>query len=134
MDHEHRIKNMFDDLPSDLDRLHTLRVWHAMWLQRIDAKIAALTRRQAEEGHGRRSRPAPPEWIVELGIGDRRPPLQVHAGDCYIAGKRRRPVGRNEARRLLAAGLKACGHCRPDSALGITELSGRPALTAAAAQ
>ncbi|WP_189598993.1 DUF6233 domain-containing protein, partial [Streptomyces pilosus] len=92
---------MFDDLPPDLDRLHTLRVWHAMWLQRIDAKIAALTKRQAEEQCGRRNRPPQPEWIVELGIGDRRPPLHVHAGDCYIAGKRRRPVDRDEARRLL---------------------------------
>ncbi|MEY7977807.1 DUF6233 domain-containing protein [Streptomyces pilosus] len=125
---------MFDDLPPDLDRLHTLRVWHAMWLQRIDAKIAALTKRQAEEECGRRNRPPQPEWIVELGIGDRRPPLQVHAGDCYIAGKRRRPVDRDEARRLLAAGLTSCGHCRPCSALGITELSSHPAtLTAAAA-
>lgn len=44
MDHGHRIKNVFDDLPPDLDRLHTLRVWHTMWLQRIDAKIAALAR------------------------------------------------------------------------------------------
>jgi hypothetical protein len=41
-----------------------------------------------------------------------------------MVGKRRRPVDRDEVRRLLAAGLKACGHCRPDSALGITELSG----------
>ncbi|MFI9469992.1 DUF6233 domain-containing protein [Streptomyces sp. NPDC052492] len=87
---------MFDDLPPDLDRLHTLRVWHTMWLQRIDAKIAALTRRQTEEERGRRNRPAPPEWIIER----------------YMAGTRRRPVDRDEARRLLATGLKACGHCR----------------------
>ncbi|GGV87209.1 DUF6233 domain-containing protein [Streptomyces griseoloalbus] len=124
---------MFDDLPPDLERLHTLRVWHALWLQRIDTKIAALTQRQAEEEHGRRSRPAPPEWIVELGIGARRPPLQVHAGDCYMAGKRRRPVDRDEARRLIAAGLETCGHCRPDSRLGITDLSLRPAALSAAA-
>ncbi|MEU9356243.1 DUF6233 domain-containing protein [Streptomyces griseoloalbus] len=123
---------MFDDLPPDLDRLHTLRVWHTMWLRRIDAKIAAITQRQAEEEHGRRSRPAPPKWIIELGIGARRPPLQVHAGDCYMAGKRRRPVDREEARRLIAAGLKACGHCRPESRLGITDLSPRPAPSAAA--
>ncbi|MFZ4145482.1 DUF6233 domain-containing protein [Streptomyces griseoincarnatus] len=124
---------MFDDLPPDLDRLHTLQVWHTMWLQRIDAKIAAATRRQAEEDHGRRTRPAPPDWIVELGIGYQHPPLQIHAGNCHMAGKRRRPVDRDEARRLLTTGLKACGHCRPDNLLGITELSSRPALTAAAA-
>ncbi|MFC8835825.1 DUF6233 domain-containing protein [Streptomyces griseoincarnatus] len=98
-----------------------------MWLQRIDAKIAALARRQTEEERGRRNRSAPPEWIIELGIGERRPPLQIHTGDCHMAGKRHRPVDRVEARRLLATGLKACGHCRPDSLLGITELSSNPA-------
>ncbi|MFE2053890.1 DUF6233 domain-containing protein [Streptomyces sp. NPDC059459] len=85
-----------------------------MWVQRIGTKIAAVLKRQAEEQHGRRNRPRPPEWIVELGIGAHRPPLQVHAGDCYIAGTRRRPVDRDEARRLLASGLKACTHCQPD--------------------
>ncbi|MBJ6630240.1 DUF6233 domain-containing protein [Streptomyces griseoincarnatus] len=72
-----------------------------MWLQRIDAKIATLTKRQAEQEHGRRSRPGPPEWIIELGIGDRRPPMQLHAGDCYMAAKRRRPSDGDEASRLL---------------------------------
>jgi hypothetical protein len=60
-------------------------------------------------------------WIVELGIGAGRPPIQVHIGDCYAAGKRRRPVDRGEARRLLASGLPACTHCRPDQHLGILE-------------
>jgi hypothetical protein len=36
-----------------------------------------------------------------------------------MAGSRRRPVDRDEARRLLARGLKACGHCRPDAELEI---------------
>lgn len=96
-----------------------------MWLWRIDAKIAALQQRQAEEEHGRLSRPKPPEWIVELGIGIGRPPVQVHAGDCYMAGKRRRPVTRDEARRLLATGVKACTHCQPDGQLGILDLPAR---------
>lgn len=120
-----RIKNMFDDLPPDLDRLQTLRIWHAMWVQRIDNKIAAIRQRQAEEEHGRRHRPTPADWIVELGIGARRPPLQVHAGDCSMAGKRHRPVDRDEARRLLASGLRACAHCRPDVHLHIIDLSSR---------
>ncbi|MDF3299063.1 DUF6233 domain-containing protein [Streptomyces tropicalis] len=113
---------MFDDLPPDLERLTTLRVWHAMWLARIDRKIAAVRRRQAEEERGRRSRPRPPEWLVELGIGSGRPPVQVHAGDCFMAGERRRPVGRDEARRLLTTGLKACAHCRPDTRLSLLDL------------
>ncbi|MGI3198646.1 DUF6233 domain-containing protein [Streptomyces sp. GLT-R25] len=98
---------MLDDLPPDLGRLHALRVWHAMWLQRIDDKIAALQKREAERERGQRARPAEPEWIVELGIGDGRPPAEVHVGGCYAAGKRRRPVGRDEARRLLASGVRA---------------------------
>ena len=114
---------MFDDLPDDLSRLQTLRIWHAHWLRRIDAKIAAAEQRAREEAHGRRARPAPPQWVAELGIGDGRPPVQVHAGDCYAMGKRRRPVGRDEARRLLAEGLPGCTHCPPDTRLGILGLS-----------
>ncbi|MEV0938326.1 hypothetical protein [Streptomyces phaeochromogenes] len=49
---------MLDDLPPDLGRLFALRTWHAMWLQRIDDKIAALQQREAEQQHGRQVRPA----------------------------------------------------------------------------
>ncbi|MET9760133.1 DUF6233 domain-containing protein [Streptomyces sp. NPDC006372] len=114
-------RNVFDDLPPDLERLLTLRVWHAMWLARIDNKIVYLQRREAEREHGRRVRPATPEWIVQLGIGAGRPPVQVHAGDCYAAGNRRRPIYRDEARRPLASGLPACPHCRPDIHLRILD-------------
>jgi hypothetical protein len=120
---------VFDDLPPDLDRLQTLRTWHLLWVRRINAKIEALQRRHAEEEHGRQGRPAPPEWIVELGIGAGRPPVQVHAGNCYMTGKRRRPVDRGEARRLLAAGLAACTHCRPDAQLHIIDLAAPRAAT-----
>ncbi|MFD5598358.1 DUF6233 domain-containing protein [Streptomyces griseorubiginosus] len=114
---------MFDDLPPDLDRLHTLRVWHALWLDRIERKIAWLERRKAEEEHGRRTRPRPPEWVVEVGIGVGRPPVQVHSGHCHMIGSRRRPVTRDEARRLLAEGLRACTHCQPDTELHIIDLA-----------
>ncbi|MHB9856707.1 DUF6233 domain-containing protein [Streptomyces sp. YIM S03343] len=60
---------------------------------------------------------------MELGIGVGRPPTQVHRGTCHLAGKRRRPVGQEEARRLLADGTGACTHCRPDTDLGITGLA-----------
>ncbi|MEU4878779.1 DUF6233 domain-containing protein, partial [Streptomyces sp. NPDC021608] len=49
-----------------------------------------------------------------------------HAGDCHAAGKRRRPVDRDEARRLLADGLRACTHCRPDTRLNVIDLSRGP--------
>ncbi|MGW2834950.1 DUF6233 domain-containing protein [Streptomyces sp. NPDC001286] len=122
---------MFDDLPSDLERLRTLRTWHVLWVQRIDAKIHALLRRQAETEYGRRHRPPPPDWVVEVGIGTGRPPIQLHVGDCYMLGSRRRPVDRAEARRLLADGLRACTHCRPDNRLEVLDLS-RPMLLRAA--
>ncbi|MCT9009142.1 DUF6233 domain-containing protein [Streptomyces rhizosphaerihabitans] len=50
----------------------------------------------------------------------------VHVGGCYTAGERRRPVPRDEARRLLTAGVRACGNCQPDTALQILDLSAGP--------
>nr|WP_237557731.1 DUF6233 domain-containing protein [Streptomyces sp. SID5470] len=102
-----------------------MRVWHALWLHRIDAKIARLERREAEEEHGRRNRPQPPEWVVEVGIGIGKPPVQVHAGTCHMIGSRRRPISRDEARRLLADGLRACTHCQPGTQLHIIDLANR---------
>jgi Family of unknown function (DUF6233) len=58
-------------------------------MHRIDAKIARLERRQAEEEQGRRRRP---EWVVEVGIGTGKSPVQVHFGTCHMIGSRRRPV------------------------------------------
>ncbi|MFF3378153.1 DUF6233 domain-containing protein [Streptomyces sp. NPDC002680] len=110
---------MFDDLPSDLDRLRTLRVWHALWLERIDHKIAYLQQRQVEEEHGRRNRPQPPDWIVELSRSTGEP-IQVHGGDCGMTGKRHRSISRDEARHLLTAGeVPACPFCHPDTQLHI---------------
>ncbi|MEU0413919.1 DUF6233 domain-containing protein [Streptomyces griseorubiginosus] len=100
-------------------------MWHALWLDRIDRKIARLERRKAEEEHGRKRRPPAPEWVVEVGIGTGRPPVQVHAGTCHMIGSRRRPVSRDEARRLLAEGLRACTHCQPDTQLHIIDLATR---------
>lgn len=94
-----------------------------MWLQRIDAKIAAVRKRQAEQEHGQRSRPRPPDWVVQLGIGVGRPPVQIHTGDCHMKGTRLRPVDRDEARRLLTTGLRACTHCQPDTQLHILDLA-----------
>ncbi|MFL5995745.1 MAG: DUF6233 domain-containing protein [Streptomyces sp.] len=74
-----------------------MQVWHALWLNRIDAKITLLKRRKAEEEHGRRTRPQTPEWVVEVGIGTGKPPVQVHAGTCHMIGSRRRPISRDGA-------------------------------------
>ncbi|MEU5492294.1 DUF6233 domain-containing protein [Streptomyces sp. NPDC020196] len=108
-----------DDLPSGLPRLHTLRLWHAMWLGRIDAAIAAAEQQETERRQGERRRPTTPDWIVELGIGQGRPPVEVHAGHCHAAGSRRRIIDRDQARSLLSEGIRACDHCRPDTDLGV---------------
>ncbi|WP_432173938.1 DUF6233 domain-containing protein [Streptomyces sp. Tue6028] len=114
---------MFDDLPPDLERLTTLRTWHLLWVQRIDAKITALRTREAEEERGRYRRPPRPKWIVELGIGSGKPPVQLHAGDCHMPSARRRPISRSEARDLLTGGLSTCTHCQPDIRLNVLDLS-----------
>ena len=88
-----------------------------MWLARIDRKAAELEQRQAEEEH---RRPIP-DWILELNRATGHP-LAVHVGDCGMAGRRRRQVDRDGARRLLTVdGEPACPICRPDTALHITE-------------
>jgi hypothetical protein len=94
-----------------------MRTWHAMWLARIDRKAAELEQRQAEEEH---RRPIP-DWILELNRATGHP-LAVHVGDCGMAGRRRRQVDRDGARRLLTVdGEPACPICRPDTALHITD-------------
>ncbi|WP_434096787.1 DUF6233 domain-containing protein [Streptomyces mirabilis] len=45
--------------------------------------------------------------------------MEVHAGGCYAAGKRRGPVPRDETRRLLTSGMHACTHCKPGAQLRI---------------
>ncbi|MFD8810432.1 DUF6233 domain-containing protein [Streptomyces sp. NPDC059627] len=114
---------MFDsrDLPDDLERLQTLRIWHAMWLERIDRKAADLRQRQADEERGRARRPPTPDWILELHRGTGLP-VAVHVGDCGMTGRRRQPVGQDEARRLLTTdGVPACPICRPDTSLHIVD-------------
>ncbi|WP_254645069.1 DUF6233 domain-containing protein [Streptomyces sp. BV286] len=57
----------------------------------------------------------------------RPPPIEVHTGSRYAAGKRRRPMNRDEARQLLTSGVRACSHC---PAPGRTQ-AGSPAELAA---
>ncbi|WP_159029358.1 hypothetical protein [Streptomyces sp. SM8] len=45
------------DLPADLPCLHVLRMWHAMWLARIDKAIATAEQREAETRRGAEVRP-----------------------------------------------------------------------------
>ncbi|MFM9368930.1 DUF6233 domain-containing protein [Streptomyces sp. Da 82-17] len=107
-----------------LSRLEALRFAERVQLQQLDRIrrwIADEERRVAERRQGERARPPAPDWLIELGIGKERRPIAVHAGGCHMAGRRSRPISRDEAMRSLANGVEACGHCRPDSALGLLE-------------
>ncbi|MET7534611.1 DUF6233 domain-containing protein [Streptomyces goshikiensis] len=64
---------------------------------------------------------APPAWLVEHGIGVGRLPVRVHAGDCWDTRSRCTPADADQIRALLAQGIPACLHCRPDTTLGVLE-------------
>ncbi|MER5916319.1 DUF6233 domain-containing protein [Streptomyces sp. NPDC001982] len=59
--------------------------------------------------------------MLELGLNGHSPPVYVHVGGCWNAGKRSKGVGRGTALRSLAEGVMACPHCRPDTALGVVD-------------
>ena len=109
------------DLPPDLLRLRTLETWLALTLDDVRRAIAHAEQREQERQRGIEARPAPPDWLLELGLNRESPPVQVHVGGCWNAGKRTRGIGRDEALRALADGIKACGACRPDSELGFLD-------------
>ncbi|WP_326737053.1 DUF6233 domain-containing protein [Streptomyces sp. NBC_01022] len=110
---------MSELLPGDLPRLRTLRTWHALWVVRIDEAIAAAEQRESEQRQREERRPATPDWVVELSVGVGARPIEVHIGGCHAAGKRQRAITREQALVALADGMRACTHCRPDSALGV---------------
>jgi hypothetical protein len=110
-----------DDLPPDLPRLRTLETWLVYTLARVRRQIADAERREQERQRGLTARPVPPDWLLELGLNQDSPPVQVHVGGCWNAGKRTRGIRRDEALRVLADGVKACGACRPDSELGFLD-------------
>lgn len=110
-----------NDLPPDLPRLRTLETWLQLTLDQVRRAIAAAERREAERQRGVEARPPAPDWLIELGLNRDAPPVQVHVGDCWNSGKRTRGIGRDEALRALADGVKACGACRPDSELGFLD-------------
>lgn len=110
-----------NDLPPDLPRLRTLETWLALSLDRVRQQITELERQETERERGEQARPAPPDWVLELGLNRDSPAVYVHAGDCWNAGKRSKGVDRSTALRALAEGVAACPHCRPDSELGYLE-------------
>jgi hypothetical protein len=112
---------MHDDLPPDLPRLEAIETYLVVALQRVREKKADLQRREQERQHGAEARPPAPDWLIEQALGRDTPPVYVHVGGCWNAGKRSRGVARDQAMRALVDGVPACTHCRPDTELGILE-------------
>ncbi|MET8585669.1 DUF6233 domain-containing protein [Streptomyces collinus] len=113
---------MFDDLPPDLQRLEVLRTWHAMWVERIDAKIRQVREREAQQARATAAaEERVPDWLIEYGLNRDSIPNAVHVGGCSMAGKRSKGTDSDTARRALAGGVAACGFCRPDTELGILD-------------
>lgn len=109
------------DLPPDLPRLRTLETWLRLQLDLVVRAIAVAERREQERQQGMEHRPPVPDWTIETGIGAGHQPLYVHVGGCHMAGKRQRAVARDQAVRAIIDGVEPCGHCRPDTELGVLE-------------
>ncbi|WP_328890601.1 DUF6233 domain-containing protein [Streptomyces sp. NBC_00316] len=89
-----------------------------MWVVRINEAIATAEQREREKRQGEERRPPTPDWIMEFGIAVGRRPIEVHVGGCYAAGKRQRPITREQGVAALDEGIRARIHCRPDTELG----------------
>ncbi|WP_369214691.1 DUF6233 domain-containing protein [Streptomyces flavofungini] len=106
--------------PTRLEKLRIVEGFLRHQLDQVDRWIIQEEQRQAEQQRGEQARPPAPDWMIEQGL-DGRAAVYVHVGDCHMAGKRSRGVTREQARQALAAGVDACPHCRPDTALGVLE-------------
>ncbi|MGW3100318.1 DUF6233 domain-containing protein [Streptomyces sp. NPDC001102] len=112
---------MSDPVPSSLALLRFLERVQERDLARTRRWIAEEERREAERQRGLQARPPAPEWLLELGLNRHAPPVFLHIGGCWNAGKRSRAISREQARHALADGVKACSHCQPDTALGMLD-------------
>jgi hypothetical protein len=106
------------DLPPDLPRLRVLETWLALTLADVRRAIADAERREREQQRGAKARPAPSDWLLEVGLNRNSQPARVHVGGCWNSGKRSRGVTQEEALRALVDGVRACSACRPDTKLG----------------
>ncbi|MCB5181874.1 DUF6233 domain-containing protein [Streptomyces antimicrobicus] len=107
-------------LPPDPPRLRTLVTYLRGELQRAETALLAAEEREALTARSR-TRRDPPAWLVERGIGAGRPAVRLHVGGCWDTGNRCAAASSEQLRQLLAEGIPACPHCRPDTALGVLE-------------
>lgn len=107
-----------NDFPPDLQRLRVLETWLQLTLKRVQQQIEQ-TEKEQKATAAPAPPPPPPAWVLQLGIGRDSLPIALHVGGCPSAGRRARPVPREQATRALTEGLEACSLCRPDTELGI---------------
>ncbi|MER6851586.1 DUF6233 domain-containing protein [Streptomyces flaveolus] len=101
-----------------------METWLAYTLAEVRKAIKAAEQRERERQRGIRDRPAPPDWLLELGLNRDSRPVQVHAGGCWNAGKRGRGISREEARRALVSSRAAS---RSVMSAGVTMIiTGKP--------
>ncbi|GFE19991.1 DUF6233 domain-containing protein [Streptomyces nigrescens] len=105
------------ELPPDLPRLRTLETWLQLTLDQVRQAITVAQQQAALQQ--RAVPPPPPDWVLQLRIDGEGQPIAVHVGGCRTAGRRARPISRDQAMRAIAEGLEPCGLCRPDTELGI---------------
>jgi hypothetical protein len=108
-----------DDSDGRLAALRFLERVQERDLARTRHWIAAEERRLAEKLQGEQARPAPPDWMLERGLNGHSPPVYVHSGGCWNAGRRSSGISREEALRALTEGVPACPQCRPEARLGV---------------
>ncbi|WP_436850196.1 DUF6233 domain-containing protein [Streptomyces monashensis] len=105
-------------------RLALLRFLERVQLADLDRTrrwIAEEERREVERQQGEATQPTPPDWLLDCGLNRGAIPVGVHIGACHMVGARAKGADSGTARRALAAGVPECGHCRPDSELGILD-------------
>ncbi|MEV6408825.1 DUF6233 domain-containing protein [Streptomyces bobili] len=112
---------MNDSVSQRLAQLRFLERVQVGDLARTRHWIAEEERRKAEQQRGALARPPAPDWLLEHGLNGHSPPVYVHVGTCWNAGKRSKGISQDAARRALAEGVTACPQCRPDTALGYVE-------------
>ncbi|MEU6058034.1 DUF6233 domain-containing protein [Streptomyces sp. NPDC047097] len=101
--------------PPDEERLAALEMWLLVQLDHVRAHLAEARQRAAIQA--RSSPPPGPDYRLQRGLTADRAPVQLHLGDCGMAGKAP-GVSADAARRALAEGVEACAVCRPDAELG----------------
>ncbi|WP_053924637.1 DUF6233 domain-containing protein [Streptomyces chattanoogensis] len=105
-------------LPDDLSRLSVIATYLQLELNRVHRRIVEVEQQEAARKASVRAVP-PPDWTVQLNVGADPRPVAVHHGECTKGQPRVRPITRRDAIEALAAGVEACGLCRPDRELRI---------------